>query len=436
MANGVHNLSLRLTIEGVGDYSGSSKSVAVSNPLTFTTLDSSFTDLLTIDAAVNNGASSFSAKVYDSETYNPGVSTPLAMLAGPVADGRIQASWDLTDGSGNIISAGPLTVEFTLQTGAGPVQTVRTFGKYISNPFNNVFTVAFGNDSYKQTGWAAAYTVMMCRNVLNWLTDTDTQGAPYRLLPDADPSPSSNFNKPLAEQTFRVSSQFKNSKKQLLEALKNSGNFLWSGHGNKDVLGTDISGGAIIKAKEVAKYLGNPTILPRPSQLQDVTRYKTPYKLVILFACYAYSPEWADAFGIANFTPPRVPLGVPPMPNLPPTLDQYLAQGRATETVVDYKNRGKIPQAFVAWPVTSWSSCAVVVDVISAIPDIRIEEQAWYALFSMWQDDGKTISECMQAFGQLSSRIQTGSLATDGVLDNLKWELSGCSDLRTFDRDP
>jgi hypothetical protein len=318
---------------------------------------------------------------------------------------------------------------------------VKTFRKYLRNPYNNFFTVAFGNDGYKQPAWAAAYSISLCRNVLNWLADTDALGDPYTVLPAADPGGNFNFNIPLGDKTFRVSANLKGSKKQLLAALKSSGNFLWSGHGNVNVISTMQSGGVKIKANEVAKYLGNPVKRNEGTlggQRVNV-EYRTTYKLVILAACYAYSLEWANAFGIADFTKPRKPENMPITPPLPPTLEEYLSSGRSTDTVEDYGRRNKIPQAFVGWPVYFWTSCAAVFDNKGTQADIQIDEIAYDALFSRWQDGGDTISECINKFGQMSSAIQMppgDALARDHILDNLKWELSGCFDLTTFDRNP
>src|SRR6185369_13376004 len=78
---------------------------------------------------------------------------------------------------------------------------------------------------------------------------------------------------------------------QLMDSLADgsSGNFFWIGHGSPTMIGPsqDGSSGKDLKAKTVAKRLDNYGL-----------RANHPYRLVILECCDAYSPNWANAFGM------------------------------------------------------------------------------------------------------------------------------------------
>jgi hypothetical protein len=166
ITNGPHNLSLRLNyqsqVDGLQrhDAFGGTFFANVNNPLTFTPFCRSFCDLLVIDATVNNGADSYSIDIYDTVT-----SVLLTNLSGMVSNGKIETSWDLTDGNGTVISTNAITCVFSLFNATSKAnassRTVRandtqpstpfqlTFTKLMRNPKNSNFTVAWGLDNYR-----------------------------------------------------------------------------------------------------------------------------------------------------------------------------------------------------------------------------------------------------------------------------------------------
>jgi hypothetical protein len=425
--NGAHSLSLRFNFPNPNDASlrsdcfGGSSIVAVNNRLTFTTLNSTFCDLLVIDATVNNSASSYSIKVYDAATYNPGTSTPLTTLSGNVSNGEIENSWDLTDGQGNTISTGPVTCEFLFD--GGPATVTKTWPKFLHNPCNDKFTLAWGVDNVSPSIWGE-YEWDMC-SVVDELT------AFYDPFPDPNLSyyilpygASGNVNNPGGDLSFTFSKNYPDSKTALLNALYDSGNFFWVGHGCPNHITPNpgvFYDSPELTAKEISQKLGNPQTL-----LNGNSYVMRPYKLVVLFGCNAYSSDFATAFGIADFMSAR------PAATSDQTFNPYyLPGGRSTSTVESYGNQGKCAQAYVGWP------CGV--NRPTTIGTLDQEVSNFIDTFALWQSDTQphyTITQCIN----LLAGLEAGNLPTvtdpDGIVGVLKWELSGCYDLRITDRWP
>jgi hypothetical protein len=410
--------------------------IAVTNPLTFTTFNSTFCDLLVIDATVNNGASSYSIDVYDSAS-----SVWLTNLSGTVSDGKIETSWNLTDGNGNIISTGPVTCEFSLfnslananarnsaqANDSGSTSATKMYPKFLRNPYNATFTVAWGNDELageaaEQFGWGMCSVV----DILNqYWEDPKNPALVYWIVPYGA---SGNANNPGGNISFNFGVDYPNSMNQLLQALVDSGNFFWAGHGSQTSISTGRGSPKKLKASDIVDALGNPVTAPNGWQF-----YNKPYKLVILWACSAYSRNFADAFGIAEYTPPRSVIhsqfyGDP---------SEYLDGGRSKSNVITYLNGGKIPQAFVAWPCFTYGAGN---PVLGGKADAAIKEcQAMTELFMNWETDDPSsiysIYNCMTWFGV---RMIVDTFNKDdegnGIPNNEKWELSGCYDLRVTDR--
>ena len=395
----------------------------VNNPLTFTTLNSTFCDLLVIDATVNNGASSYSIDVYDTET-----SDLLTNLSGDVNNGQIETSWDLTDGNGNLISSNAVTCVFTLSgaaspnvrgtahpnTGGGSSSTVtKTYAKFFKNPLNDNFAVAWGFDNIPSPvgGIAGSYDQAINEAVVNLLTLF------YDPFPDPDimywvrpVGGSGNVNNPGGDLSFNFTAGDPGSKQAFLSALNDSGNVFWSGHGSSTAIFPSPGLlGPKLKASEIGSALGNPTVILGSNYV-----YK-PYKLVILLCCNGYSKSFADAFGIANYTNSRaIPGG-------------SLEDGRSTDTVEIYTTLGKIPQAYVGWPCNEFG--------VSADPNSVTEEEIHLGnFFQAWQS-GATITECMEQFGDAMA-IDFPTAEGNGIPNDRKWELSGCADLTTQNRNP
>jgi hypothetical protein len=67
------------------------------------------------------------------------------------------------------------------------------------------------------------------------------------------------------------------------------------------------------------------------------------------------------------------------------------------------------------------------------------EINALGALFNDWQN-GLDITTCMTYFGEYEAAWNNGHqgvmLNSGGIPNDLQWELSGCCDLKTSDREP
>ena len=228
----------------------------------------------------------------------------------------------------------------------------------------------------------------------------------------------------------------------MTQALRGSGNFLWLGHGKPTFIYPNLNDeGTKLTAKEIGLALNNdPGIQVNIGTNLYAYYVQRPYKLVFLFACRAYSREFADAFGIADFTPARTPLNGPPSPVVNPLTneteyDRYLGAGRSTSTVQDYTDMKKIPQAYVGWPVN--------INAPDNKDEVNYETGNLVGWVARWQI-GKTISECMNSLASAeaarltssSRRDLMGGLPPDQIEGILKWELSGCRDLKITDRNP
>ncbi len=260
----------------------------------------------------------------------------------------------------------------------------------------------------------------VCRSAVNVLNLQDDPSIVYRVYPDGS---SGNVNNPNGEISFNFSAGQDGSKDQLKGALQNSGNFFWLGHGNPKQVGPrrDDSETPALTAGEIAVTLDNVT-------RTNGYKVNNPFKLVVLVGCNAYSKDLADAFGIDTYTSPR-PNGYAIFPLSDE--NSYLAAGRSTNSVDYYNSQLKSSQAFVGWPVTYYG----ITDDSTGLDDATWEEASIALLFSKWQQ-GKTITECMLNFSaREATRFHQGGDEGLGIANDLKWELSGCWDLKTIHRE-
>ena len=446
IANGQHWLALKFCCEHqagssfLRDFYGSPVFVNVSNVLTFASRSKNFCDQLNIDATVNNGADTYSIDVYDLASSNL-----LTTLSGSVSNGMIQTSWDLKDGNGNTLSDGPVRCEYSLSSAASPNASPATATliprKYLHNGNNDTFAVAWGVDNFStemKNAFHAGFSgvVDLLNGFFDPFADPDLT---YDILPAGG---SGNVNNPGGTLSFNFSQAYSDSKDVLTQALRGSGNFLWLGHGKPTFIYPNLNDeGTKLTAKEIGLALNNdPGIQVNIGTNLYAYYVQRPYKLVFLFACRAYSREFADAFGIADFTPARTPLNGPPSPVVNPLTneteyDRYLGAGRSTSTVQDYTDMKKIPQAYVGWPVN--------INAPDNKDEVNYETGNLVGWVARWQI-GKTISECMNSLASAeaarltssSRRDLMGGLPPDQIEGILKWELSGCRDLKITDRNP
>jgi hypothetical protein len=263
-------------------------------------------------------------------------------------------------------------------------------------------------------------------NVLNQFDDPFPDPAVYYdMLPYGA---SGNVNNPGGDISFNFSNNQPGSKQQLVGALKGSANFFYLGHGSPTKLMPNFDSGIELDADEIAKALGNPPY--------GDAKIGNPYKLVILVGCNAYSKAFADAFGIVDYTNarPTIPLGDFF------ALNAYLSQGRSKYSVQDYLDKGKYPQAFVAWPCQYAGFSMGNFSDGDSITDANSESSDLGTLFDDWQN-GFPIDQCMTIFsngecGHFSYIDPVILKAGLAVQEDSEWELSGCHDLRTTDRNP
>jgi len=426
--NGPHEISLGINYPypngGTKWFSafGSAVFVNINNLLTFNPRSSTFCDSLVIDAAVNNDAISYNIQVYDATSQ-----TLLTTLSGSVVSGQIETSWNLMDGNQNIIATGPVTCLFTLTPSGGtPTSTItKTYPKVLHNPFNDMFTLAWAVD-----GLSSSLQTQMLLGMANlgtllngWYDSFLYPDYEYGILPDGA---SGNVNNPGGDLSFSFSAAYPDSKSQLLNALQDSGNFFYVGHGSPKELSPNeeslFSYPPVISATDIANALENLVI-------NNGNLYITkPYKLVVLFACRAYSFDFASAFGILNFETPRTPLNYTPLFKA----NQYLDTGRSQDTVFSYNSKGMIPQAYVGWPVG--------VNRPGTATEVASEQNNIFRTFNLWQDNSQdttaTIYDCINYLAESEAILLTANLEPDGYLGVQLWELSGCRDLRITDRWP
>ena len=433
ITNGLHWLALKFCCEHetgssfLRDFYGSPVFVNVSNVLTFTLRSKNFCDLLVVDAIVNNGADTYSINVYDLATSNL-----LTTLSGSVSNGTIQMTWDLTDGNGNVIADGPVGCEYSLSSAANPngspAITTLIPVKVFHNPFNDKFAVAWGVDNV--TGLMQGRYSAGMSSIVDLLNGFFDPFPDPNLTYDIKPAGSSgNVNNPGGTLSFNFGGTYADSKDVLMQALQSSGNFFWVGHAKPSFIYPNLNDESLkLTAKEIGQVLNN-----LPKTISHGTNYiLKPYKLVILFACQAYSGDFADAFGIVDYTPPRVPLSGPPNPII---YDQYLNEGRATNTVDEYLASGKVPQAYVGWPCN--------INAPGNKDEVNLEQANIFSMFAKWQDDSPehfTISQCMNSLAYDEAHTLTvfdpSKLAPDKIEGIRKWCLSGCKDLRITNRYP
>jgi hypothetical protein len=309
--------------------------------------------------------------------------------------------------------------------GGSSSSVTKTYPKFLHNPYNGTFTVAWGVDNLSSQ-MRNEYLLGMS-DVVTLLNDFfdlwEDPALSYWILPYGA---SGNANNPGGDISFNFSSSYPDSKNQLTQALRDSGNFFWVGHGNPSYITPNPSAilpdNPKLTAGEIGLALDNPTTL-----LNGNSYVVTPYKLVILFACDAYSWNFANAFGIADFTRARTPASSDQTYN-----PYYLPKGRSMNTVQNYKDLGKIPQAYVGWPCN--------VNMPNDTDEVDYEQGNFWNMFYAWQDDTiepqLTISQCVQALADWESAKLTGNLDPDGIEGVEKWELSGCYDLRITDKYP
>ena len=448
ITNGQHWLKIKFCCQWetgssfLKDFYGSPVFVTVSNVLTFSPRSKNFCDLLLVDATVNTGADTYSIEVYDFATSNL-----LTTLSGAVSNGMIQTSWDLTDGNGNTISEGPVRCEYSLTSAASPNTISPATAtliplKFMHNAHNNTFAVAWGVDNFS-TQMKNAFSSGMS-GVVDKLADfldlLDDQNLKYFILPTGG---SGNVNNPGGTLSFNFSQAYSDSKDVLIQALRSSGNFLWVGHGKPTFIYPNLNDESTkLTATEIGLALNNSPGIQVFAGTNLFAQYvQRPYKLVVLFACQAYSPAFADAFGIAEFYPRRTPLGAPPSTYVNPLTgkteyEEYVGAGRSTNTVNQYIQAGKIPQAYVGWSVN--------INAPNDKDEVDYEMDDFGKWVSLWQDSDNTITRCMNIFASLEAaklasstrRDLMGGLPPDKIEGVLKWELSGCWNLTIKERYP
>lgn len=356
-----------------------------------------------------------------------------------MVNGAIETNWDLTDGNGSIISTGPVTCDFTLynssSSGASEsASDTKTYLKVIHNQYNNAFTVAWGSDNFEadmqdEEGFDMSFVVAALNGFYDPAADPNLI---YWVLPQGG---SGNVNDPGSVISFNFSKNFPDSKDVLIGSLRDSGNFFWLGHGDPKYIfpypSTVGSPSPRLTAQEIGDALGNPT---RP--INGTNYIVSPYKLVILFACEAYSKSFADAFGIVDFTSARTPASSPVLPGT--GMGQsgpYLSEGRSMNTVANVILHKGIPQAYVGWPCN--------VNAPDNVSDVDSEQADVVDMFSLWEtgdpNASDTITDCMNLLSREEAvylPTLTKDLAQDGIENIKKWELSGCFDLRVTDRYP
>ena len=344
----------------IDDVSGNVVTVSVNNSLSFDEETRWFTSFLVINATVNVPATQYTIDVFDQASGNF-----LTSLSGTVANGQINAEWNLEDAQGQITANGPLVCNFYLQnSGAPPPSSPSASVLYghINHIQGQSFTIAYGFDGQPAYQTQMGVNVLGSGlsagiiNVLNTQSDYFYEnwggGLDYNLLPSIN-------------QTFTDSFQWHIASTgdygTLLNALTNnqSANFYWWGHGNTDHIGPDshkgfaTTPGDTLASINIANPLGNHPI-------KGII--KRPYRLVIMQCCEAGSYRyWANAFGI---------------------IYHY---GGSSYTVTDYEALGRDPQSFVGWVPN--------INFPLAADDLAVMGGCQSDLFEEWQL-GVPISTC------------------------------------------
>lgn len=151
--NGTYPLALELEYRedpqpGDSPFVGSTKSIVVSNDVTFSQLASAFSDHLVFDLKLATQNAYWRVELFDEQNQY------LGYFYGHTTNGTIQGAWDLTDGQGNQLASSHVRTDvYTSAASSSPpggtnMKAKRWFIKQISGGIGNTFVVAWGWDAY------------------------------------------------------------------------------------------------------------------------------------------------------------------------------------------------------------------------------------------------------------------------------------------------
>lgn len=385
VTNGNHAIQMcvRYGSEETDVIVGEQKSVYTSNLFMFNPIADYFSSVLNIDAVIadTNTVTNYTVALYD-EYYNL-----LIQDVFTVTNKHLWIKWDLCDTNGIQLTHGGIIAKIYPSTNQlDPDQAItKVYQKEGRIKFPNVFTVAWGWDSYGKS-FVNQRTSLMRDGVINCLNSADL-GIPYTVLP--------SLNAQNISTAFRYDTE--EDKYTLTNALIQSSNFFWFGHGIEHGGITGNKARSILDSAEIGKILSNKNLAAE--FMESTTKLElnnNPYKLVVLNSCYSYDKFMCAAFGI-----------------------DYDKNG-SNRTVDDYVERFREPRAFVGWegeitvPTEAWGSSLV---------------SAYYtfALSQFWSDwmQGKPLYECLDKF----DGYIRGYTIFSGMT---KWKISGCWDLRRY----
>ncbi len=357
--------------------SGASRSVSVFNPITFDSVTTVFSDLLTISGILTVQSAS-----YRIELYNPNGSLMVQSPTLTTSDGTIFANWNLKDNNGTQISFD--NIRALIYVNQQPPVT-KWYNKEASTVADG-FVVAWGWNQYT-SGFNQKRTDLMLNGVINIISNPSLDNEYTPLAP-----PQNAFS----SGAFRYNSLA--DAETLLSALANTanGNFFWFGHGNSDAIQGNVKV-SNISTGDIENRLKNKAHRSIPRR--DLN-YKNEhfYRLVILNGCYTYSSDFANAFGI-DFTPP----------------------GNQINSVATYNALARFPRAFVGWtdtidvPAHNW-----LFGIGDSTQHAKYAE-ALAVLFSDWMS-GQPLFVCLSDFGDRAT--------ANGFEGARSYAISGCVDLR------
>jgi hypothetical protein len=343
-------------------------------------LTRAFTDTLFIRGKLAIPASHYTVEISDANNNH------LWTLEGTPANDRIDTSWDLTDGNGNLIGQGSLQTAFNLYTAdQQPPLQVQPAQAIHEDPIpGDCFVVVYGYDSPPAVMNALASA--MGQGVVDNL---NTGGQNIYWCPDYILTPWGNG--PFAHKAYRWYDN-PHYTRTILNALTDtrvnpSGNFYWWGHGTAFTIGPFLEGGhQILAADGVTDRLNN-----------RGDRHHI-YRLVVLDCCLAYSRDWSEAFGIDYSR-----------------CDGVTSHG-TTSTSDSYRNDHRQPRAFVGWiPETFVTDSPTAMTLLQAG-----ENLLWVA----WQN-GDTIQTAVRRYvGFLDSKSEFSKSHA-----YRRYGISGCWDL-------
>ena len=299
VTNGNHAIQMcvRYGSEETDVIVGEQKSVYTSNPFMFNPIADYFSSVLNIDAVIadTNTVTNYTVALYD-EYYNP-----LIQDVFTVTNKHLWIKWDLCDTNGIQLTHGGIIAKIYPSTNQlDPTQAItKVYQKeyYDTVLYKTNFTVAWGWDSYGNS-FVNQRTSLMRDGVINWLNSADLNTS-YRVLPEP-------VNAPGINDAFRYDTE--RDKYILKIVLKYSSNFFWFGHGAKlEGWGTEDSISGNIKkswltSREIANLLENKNLSYPTRPMEETVKLewnKSPYKLVILNACYTYEGgHFSAAFGV------------------------------------------------------------------------------------------------------------------------------------------